>query len=90
LDETPHTRTPAEEDASTEAAVLHELLALHPVQITLDELIREMVGGAGSFDQRDAIGRAVRDLTGAGLLHRSGGLVFPSRAAFRFSELLDS
>ena len=48
-----------------------------------------MGGGVAGFDHRDAIERAARDLAGVGLLHRNGELVFPTRAAFRFSELLD-
>lgn len=89
VDATGEMPAPAEEDAAVTAAVLRHLLALHPAQVTLDELIREMAGGAAGFDHRDAIGRAVRDLAGVGLLHRNGDLVFPTRAAFRFSELLD-
>jgi hypothetical protein len=43
---------------------------------------------AADFAQRDAIERAVRDLTGVGLLFRSDGLVLPTRAALRFNEIL--
>jgi hypothetical protein len=80
--------TPAEDDAKVEAAVLHHLLALHPAQASLDELVREIGGGLDDFDHRDAVERAVRDLGAAGLLHRSGELVQASRAAVRLDELL--
>lgn len=80
-------RTPAEEDARTEAAVLRWLLALHPVQITFDELLREVCEEPEDFAQRDAIDRAVHDLATAGLVHRNGEFVVPSRAALRFDEL---
>lgn len=82
-------RTPAEADAAVEAVVLRQLLALHPDQITLGELVREVAAGAEDFGPRDAVERAVRDLGAAGLVHRSGDLVLPSRAARRFDELLD-
>jgi hypothetical protein len=80
-------RTPAEEDARTEAAVLRWLLALHPAQITFEELLRQACEDPDDFAQRDAVERAVRDLTIAGLVHRNGEFVIPSRAALRFDEL---
>lgn len=80
----PHGR----EDATTEAAVLRLLLALHPVHLTLAELVREIAAGPAEFSLRDAVERAVRDLSAAGLLHRSGDVVLPSRAAIRLDELL--
>ena len=64
-------------------------VAMHPVQVTVAELIRELGGESPSFRERDAIERAVRDLTGAGLLHGQDAFVVPSRAALRFSELLN-
>jgi hypothetical protein len=81
-------RTPVEDDAAIEALVLRQLLALYPGQLTLEELVRELAAGSEDFNQRDAVERAVRDLAAAGLLHRSGDLVLPSRAARRFDELL--
>ena len=89
MDETKDSRTPILEDAATESAVLQQVLALHPVQVTVAELIRELGGESPSFRERDAIERAVRDLTGAGLLHGHEAFVVPSRAALRFSELLN-
>ena len=89
MDETKDSRTPMVEDAATESAVLQQVLALHPVQVTVAELIRELGGESPSFRERDAIERAVRDLTGAGLLHGQDAFVVPSRAALRFSELLN-
>lgn len=81
-------RAPAEEDTATEAAVLRQLLALHPVQVTFEELLREVAADPEDFGERDAVERAVRDLGAAGLLHRSGDLVIPSRAALRLDQLL--
>jgi hypothetical protein len=81
---------PVEDDAATEAAVLQHLLALHPAQLTVVELLREIADAPADFAQRDAVERAVRDLAAVGLLHRSNDFVLPSRAALRFDELLGS
>jgi hypothetical protein len=81
--------TPAARDAATESAVLQRLLDLHPVQVTTAELIREVGGVSPGFAERDAIERAVRDLTAAGLLHSHDTFLLPTRAALRCSELLD-
>jgi hypothetical protein len=89
MDEIEDTWTPSAEDAATEAAALARVLDLHPVLVTLDELVRELEGEAAAFAERDAVERAVRDLGGAGLLHVDGTFVVPTRAALRFKELLD-
>jgi hypothetical protein len=77
------------EDQTMESAVLRQLLDLHPTRLTPEELAREFAANGGSFAERDAVERAVRDLVGAGLLHRGEDFVAPTRAALRFSELLD-
>jgi len=89
MDETDDSVTPAGEDAATESVVLRQVLAFHPVLVTAAELVREVGGESPGFAERDAIERAIRDLTGAGLLHNRDGLVIPTRAALRFSDLLD-
>jgi hypothetical protein len=81
-----HIRTTSEEDRACEATVLHLVLALHPTPLSLADLVREL-GGGDDFGRRDAVERAVRDLAGCGLLHRSEALVLPSHAALRFEEL---
>ena len=78
----------AGDDAAIEATVLRQALLLHPVQVTLVELVREVAADPEDFGQRDAVERAVRDLARAGLLHAGGEFVVPSRAALRFAELL--
>jgi hypothetical protein len=82
-------RTTWAEDEGVESAVLRQLLDLHPTRLTLEELIRELAGGRSGFDVQDAVQRAVRDLAATGLLHRGDEFVAPTRAALRFSELLD-
>jgi hypothetical protein len=89
MSETDERWTPAVEDLATESAVLQQVLAFHPAQTTVGELVREIAGDTPGFAERDAVERAVRDLTGAGLLHRHDAFVVPTRAALRFNELLD-
>jgi hypothetical protein len=86
VEERGQTRSTAAEDRAIESALLQHVLALHPVTVTIEDVEREM--GSTSFAERDAVARAIRDLAGAGLLHLSGSLVLPSRAALRFDELL--
>jgi hypothetical protein len=81
-------RSPSAQDVTIEAAVLRQLLALHPIQLTVGELAREIGGEAADFAQTDAIERAVHELAAAGLAHRNGDVVIPSRAALRLDELL--
>lgn len=78
-----------EEDAAVEAAVLQQVLALHPTALTLGELRRALGAEEEGFAVADAIERAVRDLVGAGLLHRNEDFLLPTRAALRLVELLE-
>lgn len=87
VDRTDDIRSPAQDDAAVEAAVLRQVLALHPLQITFEELVRDLTGESDDFAQRDAVERAVRELSAAGLLHRNHDFVLPSRAALRFDDL---
>jgi hypothetical protein len=68
-------------------AALAILLDAHPAQLSVDELACELTDRPHEFGPRDAIDNAVRDLIGAGLVHRHGMFVFPTRAAVRFDEL---
>jgi hypothetical protein len=81
--------TTAAADAATESAVIQQLLDVHPTQLTIAELVRELAGGNADFAERDAIERAVLDLDAVGLLHRNRDFVAPTRAALRLSQLLD-
>jgi predicted transcriptional regulator len=81
-------RRTVDEDRAQESAVLQHVLALHPAALTVEELVRELDPDRSSFSQRDAVERAVRDLSAAGLLHQCEALVLPTRAALRFDELL--
>jgi len=77
------------EDARVESAVLHRVLDLHPTRVTTDELVLDLAGENPDFAARDGIERAIRELTGAGLFHRTDdNFVTPTRAAVHFGELL--
>ena len=76
------------EDERVEAAVLARLVELHPEQLSVEELARELDLDPDSFRDRDAVERAVRELAASGLVHRSGAFAFPTRAALRFAQLL--
>ena len=64
-----------------EHALLNEVLARHPAQLTFDELVRAL------GEERFLVEDAVTALAGAGLVHRHGEFIVPSRAAVRFDEL---
>jgi hypothetical protein len=81
--------TTAALDDRDQAAVLREVLFIYPEVLTLDELGRQLVFASDAFAQRDRIERAVRDLTGAGLLHQVGPLVLPTRTAVVFNRLAE-
>jgi Fe2+ or Zn2+ uptake regulation protein len=89
MEGTEHNRTTREEDDGVQSAVLRTIIDLHPTRLTAEEVAREVSGEAPGFAELDAVERAIRDLAAAGLLHRAQDLVDPSRAALRFSELLD-
>lgn len=78
----------AAEDIRDQGIVLIHILAVHPSHLIVPELVREITAGASEFAEDDRMERAVRDLTGLGLLRCPGGVVMPTRAAIRFNELL--
>ena len=79
------------EDVRVESALLQRVLDLHPTRVTTAELIRDLAGTDADFGARDGVERAIRELIGAGLLHRAeDGLVTPTRAALHFGALLGS
>ena len=77
------------EDTRVESALLQRVLDLHPTRVTADELVRDLAGEEADFAARDSVERAIRELTGAGLLHRTDDdFVTPTRAALHFGDLL--
>ena len=84
----PTRRCHGSEAPEIEAAVLMLLLALHPAQVTLDELALEIADGPGRVEAAAAVEQAVGGLVASGLLHRHGDFVLPTRAALRCHQLL--
>jgi hypothetical protein len=81
-------RTTAHEDRKFRRAVLDHVIYSHPAHLRVAELVLEITAGREEeFEGSDAIERAVRDLTGAGLLHCPSGVVMPTNAALCFAEL---
>ncbi len=70
-----------------ERAVLEKVVDLHPVQLRLDELVRELTDTPDDFASRDRIEIAVQQLARSGLVHRHGQFVLPSRTLLRAIEL---
>jgi hypothetical protein len=79
--------SPAGEDRRTESAVMALLLDEHPTRLTMDELILVLSADHRRVDPQDAGKRAVCELVGAGLVHRDGSFLAPTRAALYFQRL---
>ena len=68
-------------------AVLELLLDYHPGLLSTEEVVREMTAGPETFEERDRIEVALRELVEAGLAHRLGAFVFASHASASFRRL---
>jgi hypothetical protein len=78
---------PTREDDRTQQSVLAILLDAHPALRSTEEVVREATDRPDEFAAHDRVDNAIRDLVGAGLLHRHGSFLFATRAAVRFHEL---
>lgn len=79
--------SPKADDLKTERAVLALLLDEHPTQLTIEEVCLVLHSDPGHANPNDEGERAVQELLGAGLVHRHGCMVVPSRAALYFERL---
>ena len=79
--------SPVEQDRQTEGVVLALLLEEHPTRLTSDELALILNAFPSQGHPDDAAARAIRELVGAGLIHRDGRFLAPSRAALYFDAL---
>jgi hypothetical protein len=77
---------PDQEDLMVQSLVINVIFQRHPVQLTLSELVREIVIDPDDFAERDGVERAVRDLAKGGVVHR-GEFVVPTQAAFHCRDL---
>ena len=76
------------QDLRDQGVVLIHVLQRHPTLLTIPDLVREITAGSDDFAEGDAVERAVRDLTGVGLLMCPSGLAAPTPAALRFLKIL--
>lgn len=76
-----------DQDLRDQSVVLSHVLALHPTHLRVPDLVRDLIDGSEDFAQGDAFERAIRDLTGVGLLDCSGGVVAPTLAALHCDRL---
>lgn len=76
------------QDLRDQGVVLIHVLQRHPTLLTIPDLVREITSGSEDFAEGDAMERAVRDLTGVGLLMCPSGLAAPTPAALRFLKIL--
>jgi len=74
-------------DRKWQRAVLGLLLEQDPHQFTYTELQRELAGEKPSFDERDALARAVHELTRAGLIRRCEAMVLLTQPARHMASL---
>jgi hypothetical protein len=72
--------TPERDDLRAEGAVLEFVLSEPPGLLTRRDLILEL-------KDPDAVERALRDLSAAGLLRQEGESVYPTLAAVRYDRL---
>jgi len=87
---TAHTNPDHVRDVREQAVVLTHVLALEPEHRTILALARSLDAEPRDFERDDAVERAVRELTCAGLLEISAGEVHPTPAARRFLEIVES
>jgi hypothetical protein len=78
------------QDIKDQGVVLMHVLALHPTHLIVPDLVRELTSGKDDFAESDDYERAIRDLTGVGLIHCPRGFITPTRASLRFIEILGS
>jgi hypothetical protein len=78
------------QDIRDQAVVLTFVLTLNPKHLTIPDLARSLNAEPSGFKRPDAVERAVRDLTGVGLVKIGSGLVQPTAAALRFIGIIES
>lgn len=75
------------DDLSAQRIVLTQVLAMHPTHLPVPQLVRAITAGSEKFAESDNLERAIRDLTGAGLLDCPGGVIAPTPAALHADRL---
>lgn|SRR5215203_1688487 len=70
----------ADEDFKWQGRVLGFVLFEHPHQLSENEIIRQMVGEKPTFDEKDAVKRAIEEVVRAGLFRRCESMVLLTKA----------
>lgn len=70
-----------ERDLRDQSVVLSRVLDLHPTHLSIPDLVGDLEGSGDAYE------RAIRDLTGVGLLRCPGCVVEPTEAALHFDRL---
>jgi hypothetical protein len=92
---TPSPEVQADRDRKFQRAVLGRVIELFPAQLSVSELVQELVTDPLEFGARDGIKRAAIDLAGLGVLHRhkllnrDDELVLPTRTTLHLYALLE-
>jgi hypothetical protein len=84
-----HSRPTHVQDIRDQAVVLTFVLTLNPKHLTIPDLARTLNAKPRDFKRPNAVERAVRDLTGVGLVEIGSGRVQPTPAALRFIEIIE-
>jgi hypothetical protein len=69
------------DDLKSQRVVMTQVLALHPTRLPIPRLVASLCAGSDEFAEGDHLERAILDLTTAGLLDCSGGVVTATPAA---------
>lgn len=69
------------DDLDSQRVVMTQALAMHPLHLPIPKLVRVITAGSDEFAESDNLERAIRDLTGVGLLDCQSGVVTPTPAA---------
>jgi hypothetical protein len=78
---------PDREDSKWQVRVLSLVLSEWPKQLSQAEIARELLADKPTWEERDALERAITDLASAGLLRECEVLILPTRAALHFASL---
>lgn len=72
-----------------EQAAFSLLVGSYPAPWTREEIVRVLAADPNQFADRDAGNNSLRGLIGYGLLHQTGELFLPTRAAIHSLRLCD-
>jgi hypothetical protein len=80
-------KAPTADDENVQSTILQHLIDLYPAQLTITEVVRELTVASTDFSVVDQVERAICKLIRAGLIHRHGDFLFPTRAAVLSHEI---